>query len=267
MIKLIASDLDGSLLDDRKQVPRDFEKVVGLLKEKGITFVVASGRNYDATAPVLGEIAREMLCICNNGANIYKNGRQIISHSLTKDQLKRALDIVKGTENTVPLVFTLDKCYAVPGCAGFMEWAADPYSPLTWVDSYDRLYDIEDDIFKISVYDGSGDIINYVYPMLKKEFSGETAVYASGDVWIDVVNLNASKGIAIKQVQQLLGVTKEETMAFGDYYNDESLLDAAGLAYVMDRGVDGLKKKFPLRAGDNNEWGVTETIKKVILNK
>ena len=163
MIKLIASDLDGSLLNDEKYVPADFDEVLARLEEKGIVFVAASGRNYEATAPVLGDAALNMMCICNNGANIYRNGQLIISHSLTKDQVRRTLDTIKNMENTSPLVFTLDKCYAAPGCKGFMEWAAAPYSPLDWVETFDDLYSIEEEVFKISIFDGSGDITNYFW--------------------------------------------------------------------------------------------------------
>lgn len=267
MIKLIASDLDGSLLDDEKNAPRDFARVISRLNEKGITFVAASGRNYHATAPALNGLAEQMICICNNGANIYENGQLIISHSLTKEQVGRTLDIVKGIENTSPLIFTLDKCYAAPGCKGFMEWAKNPYSPLEWLDSYEDLYDIADDVFKISVFDGSGDITNHSFPPLKNEFFGCAAVYISGEVWVDVVNTKASKGEGIQQIQKMLGIKKEETMAFGDYYNDESLLDNAAYPFVMEKGVDRLKEKFPLRAGDNNSGGVTKTIKSFVLGR
>jgi len=266
MIKLIASDLDGSLLDDDKQLPQDFDEVLAQLKKAGIIFVAASGRNYEATGPVFGEKALDMICICNNGANIYQNGQLIISHSLTKDQVHRSLDIIKNMENTAPLVFTLDKCYAAPGCEGFMQWAAAPYSPLEWLDSYEDFYSIDREIFKISVYDGSGDITGYSYVPLAQEFSGEAAVYISGDIWVDIVNTNASKGIALEQVQTMLGIDKRHTMAFGDYYNDETLLERAEYPFVMEKGVDKLKERFPYRAGDNNKGGVTATIKEFVLN-
>jgi len=265
MIKLIASDLDGSLLDDDKKLPADFDRVMTGLKEKGVTFVVASGRNFDATRPVFGDRINNMLCICNNGANIYENGEMIISHSLTRSQVHRTLDTVRNMENTAPLLFTLDKTYCTAGCDGFMEWAAAPYSPLEWVDSYDDLYEIRDEIFKISIYDGSGNIAGYSYPAIRDELAAETAVYISGDIWVDVVNTNASKGIALQLVQEKLDIPKESTMAFGDYHNDETLLERAEYPFVMEKGVDRLKAKFPLRAGDNNRGGVTATIKEWVL--
>lgn len=265
MIKLIASDLDGSLLNDKKQLPPDFGSVLEKLKKKGITFMAASGRNWAAVEPLFTQWKDNMMFICNNGANIYKNGQLIISHSLTRDQGVRALDLIRTIPGTAPIVFTLEDTVTAPGCEGFMEWAKNPYNEMKWVDSYDRLYNIDEEIFKIAIYDGSGNITGHSYPVLKAEFEKEAAVYVSGDIWVDIVNSRASKGAAILEVQKMLGVTKEETMAFGDYYNDESLLDAAGLPFVMEKGVDRLKEKFPLRAGDNNKGGVTATIKEFLL--
>ncbi len=265
MIKLIVSDLDGSLLNDDKQLPKDFWDVLKKLNKKGITFVVASGRNFGATLNAFEGRWDNTLWICNNGANVYKDGDQIFSHALTTEQVHRALDILKNVPDTVPLIFTEDKCYTCPGPAGFMEWAKAPYSRLEWVDSIDDLYTVTDDVFKISVYDGSGDIENYSYPPVAKEFNGECGVYISGDIWVDIVNLTASKGNALKEVAAMLGVEKGNIMAFGDYYNDESLLDRAGYPFVMEKGVDLLKNKFPLRAGDNNKGGVTKTIKEFVL--
>lgn len=267
MIKLIATDLDGSLLNDEKQVPADLDRVLAQLKEKGIAFAAVTGRNFDATTPALGDKVLDMICVCNNGANIYENGEMIINHALTKQQVHRTLNLLKNVENVTPLLFTLDCSYSAPGCAGFMEWAKAPYSKIAWVDSYDELYNIDEEIFKISVYDGSGDITNYSYPLIAKEFENEAAVYVSGEIWVDIVSINASKGQGLKLIQKKLGVTKEETMAFGDYYNDDSLLAQAGYAFVMEGGVDRLKEKYPYRATSNNAGGVTQAIKEYVLEK
>lgn len=265
MIKLIATDLDGSLLNDDKQIPADLDSVLARLKEKGIAFAAVTGRNYDSVIPALGHRVQNMLCVCNNGANIYENGRLIIKHALTKDQVHRTLDLVRTMENVDPLIFTLDKIYYAPGCKDFMKWAESPYSPMDLLDGYDSLYRLDEDVFKISVFDGSGDITNYSYPPLLKEFTGEAAVYVSGEIWVDIVNRKASKGYGLNLLQEKLGVTKAETMAFGDYYNDDSFLAQAGYPFVMEEGVELLKEKYPYRAGSNNAGGVTKAIKEYVL--
>ena len=102
MIKLIATDLDGSLLDDAKQLPPDFQAVLSQLKEMKIAFAAVSGRNFDAIHPTLGDSVNTMICICNNGANIYEKGVNTLNHPLARNQVHRTLDAVKNMENTVP---------------------------------------------------------------------------------------------------------------------------------------------------------------------
>jgi len=81
------------------------------------------------------------------------------------------------------------------------------------------------------------------------------------------MDITADKGLAIKQVQSMLNVTKEETMAFGDFYNDIPLLDQAGYAFVMANGTDDMKAKYPYHAASNNEDGVTKAIKEWVLDR
>lgn len=267
MIKLIATDLDGSLLNDEKLPPADLDWVLEKLEEKGIAFAAVTGRNFHATEPALGDRAYKMICVCNNGANIYENGVNIINHPITHNQVHRTITAIKDMENTAPLIFTLDKCYSAPGPDAFMEWAKAPYSPIEWVDSYEDLYKITDEVYKISVFDGSGHVEQYSYPILKEEMGNDAAVYISGEIWVDVVNTNASKGAGLRLLQQKLNATKQETMAFGDYYNDSTLLAEAGYAFVMENGVQRLKDKYPLRADTNNNGGVTKAITEYVIEK
>ena len=267
MIKLIATDLDGSLLNDEKQTPSDLDWVLEQLEEKGVAFAAVTGRNFHATEPALGERAYKMICVCNNGANIYENGVNTINHPITQNQVHRTITAIREMDNTAPLIFTLDKCYSAPGPESFMEWAKAPYSPIEWVDSYDELYNITDEVYKISVYDGSGQIEDYSYPVLRNEMEKDCAVYISGEIWVDVVNTNASKGAGLRILQEKLGVTKEETMAFGDYHNDATLLAEAGYPFVMENGVQRLKDKYPLRADYNNNGGVTKAITEYVIEK
>ena len=100
MIKLIASDMDGTLLNDRKELPGDFFSVLGQLEEHGIKFTVASGRSYDAVAHLFPEEYRAKLdFICDNGANIYHDGKQAKYTPLeraTFEQLIRACGEIGG---------------------------------------------------------------------------------------------------------------------------------------------------------------------------
>ena len=79
MIKLIASDMDGTLLDDNKNLPKDFFKLLDILNKMGIIFIIASGRSFLALKDMFGERCNSMSFICDNGANVMVNGKSIYS--------------------------------------------------------------------------------------------------------------------------------------------------------------------------------------------
>ena len=264
MIKLIATDLDGTLINDRRTVPDDFEEIWNILNDNNIVLLAASGRDYTGAAGFFGPLAEKMMFICDNGANIYDKGQVIESHNIPAEKVHAMLREIERIENADPMLCGTKGTYVTAGSPAFMEKMAKHYSPLTWVDN---LYEIDDEIFKVSVYDATGDIKGHTYDPLAEEIGSDFTIHMSANIWVDIMDTSADKGIAIRQVQSMLKVTKEETMAFGDFYNDVPLLDQAGYAFVMANGTDDLKEKYPYRAASNNEDGVTKAIKEWVLDR
>ncbi len=265
MIKLIATDLDGTLINGiTRAIPQDLEEVWDRLNEKGIVFLAASGRDYNGAAQFFGPLADKMMFICDNGANIYDKGRLLETHPISREGVHTLLKMIDKIDNADPMLCGTKGTYVTAGSPAFMEKMAKHYSPLTWVDS---LYDIDDDIFKVSVYDATGDIKGHTYDPLAAQIGENYTIHMSANIWVDIMDITADKGLAINRVQSMLKVTKEETMAFGDFYNDVPLLDQAGYAFVMANGTDDLKAKYPYQAASNNEDGVTKAIKEWVLDK
>ncbi len=264
MIKLIATDLDGTLINNKRTVPDDFEEVWTALDRQGIVMLAATGRDYAGASGFFGPFAEKMMFICDNGANIYDKGKVIETHNIPMEKIHRMLREIDKIENADPMLCGTKGCYVTSGSPAFMEKMANHYSPLTWVDS---LYEIDDDIFKLSVYDATGDIKNHTYLPLVEKFSDENTIHMSANIWVDIMDKSADKGLAIQSLQKMFGVTKAETMAFGDYYNDEPLLKNAEYAFLVENAPDDLKEKYHYRTDSNNESGVTKAIRKWILEK
>lgn len=264
MIKLIATDLDGTLINSNRTIPDDFKEIWNILDEKGIVFLAATGRDYHGAAGFFGDFAEKMMFICDNGANIYDKGKVIETHNIPMEKVHRMLGEIDKIENADPMLCGTKGTYVTAGSPAFMEKMSKHYSPLTWVDN---LYEIDDDIFKVSVYDATGDIKNHTYEPLAQQIGKDFTIHMSANIWVDIMDTAADKGIAINRVQSRLNVTKEETMAFGDFYNDIPLLDQAGYAFVMANGTDDMKAKYPYQAASNNEDGVTKAIKEWVLDK
>lgn len=264
MIKLIATDLDGTLIDNNKKIPDDFEEVWEALRQKGIVLLAASGRDYNGAARFFGPMAEKMMFICDNGATIYDKGKAVETHSIPKEKVHKMLRAIEKIEDTDPMLCGTKGTYVTKGNPAFMKKMENHYSPLTWVDN---LYEVDDEIFKVSVFDVTGDIKNHTYLPLARQFEGENTIHMSANMWVDIMDKTADKGIAFAQVQKMFGVLKEETMAFGDFYNDEPLLREAGYAFIMENAPDELKEKYPYRADTNTNKGVTKAIREWVLNK
>ena len=89
----------------------------------------------------------------------------------------------------------------------------------------------------------------------------------SANIWVDIMDKSADKGLAIQSLQKMFGATFEETMAFGDFYNDEPLLRNAKYAFVVENAPDDLKEKYPYHTSSNNDNGVTKAIRQWVLEK
>ena len=180
------------------------------------------------------------------------------------EKVHAMLGEIDKIENADPMLCGTKGTYVTAGSPAFMEKMANHYSPLTWVDN---LYEIDDDIFKVSVYDATGDIKNHTYLPLAEKFRGENTIHMSANIWVDIMDKTADKGLAIQSLQKMFGVTMEETMAFGDFYNDEPLLKNAKYAFIMENAPDDLKEKYPYRTSSNNDSGVTKAIWESVIHK
>lgn len=112
---------------------------------------------------------------------------------------------------------------------------------------------------KISVYSENG--YDNDFKQLLEEFSDIATVCTSGFEWLDIVPKGANKGFAIKKIQEMLNVSKEESMAFGDQMNDFDMLNQVYYSYAMENAVDEIKQICRFSAPHNNEYGVIKVLK------
>ena len=255
MIRLIASDLDGSLLDDRKKLPSDFHDVFARMKANGIQFASASGRDLNGASQYFPEYKDDMYFITDNGANIYHGEENLLCRTFDKE-LADAIIEYAGAHSLNTLVCAKTGSYIDANNRYFVERMQRHYSVCTPVDDLRTV----DDIFKISFFYSEGDIVKDVYEGLNAEFGERANVAVSGRIWMDIIDLSADKGVALRWLQKHLGVDRSETMVFGDYYNDIPLLNNADFAFVMENANEDLKSQYRYTAPNNNEDGVTRAI-------
>ncbi|MGL5152715.1 MAG: Cof-type HAD-IIB family hydrolase [Clostridium sp.] len=259
MIKLIASDMDGTLLNEKKELPKDFFSILSKLNEKDVTFVAASGRPYSTLYENFSPYSDQLSYIGDNGALVVHKGKTIYKNTLNKELINDVVTVCSRIPNTTPILCGIKGGYVCTENEDFFKEINKYY--LT-VHQFNDVNSIDDEIFKIAICD-LNDALTNSYPVLTEHFSNELKVVVSGSIWVDIMNLGVHKGAALKVLQDELSLSKENTMAFGDYYNDIELLSQAYHSYVMENSLDDMKQYGNFVADSNDKEGVTLKIKEI----
>lgn len=262
MIKLIASDLDGTLLDDKKRLPEDFFKVLDRLYEKGVHFAVASGRTFSAVEHLFPKEYREKMdFICDNGACIYHGCEPVDITPLDRETYIELLDACEKIGGLKLIVCAAGGTYHLSEGDEFDAEVSKFYKNHV---TCENLYDVQDTIFKLAICDLQG-TMQRAKPAVDAIFGSRLNVQVSGAIWMDVMASGITKGKALSRLGKLVGAEYDDIMAFGDYFNDVEMLKAAGWSFCMQNGHEDVKKLCKYVAPSNNEFGVTKMICKYVL--
>lgn len=259
MPKIIALDLDGTLLDSRKEYPAEFPDWVRSHPETA--FVLASGRQIYALTDQFSEIKDRLWYIAENGGCVYHGGEFLCVDSMKTEDSIKVLREFEGRKDCEPLVCGLDSAY-VRDCGGKAKEESTKY--YTHIEYNDDLISCakKDRILKIAIFVNDCRA-EEVYSSLPHRNDG-LASLLSGDSWIDIANASVGKGAALRAIQRIIGAAPEETAAFGDYLNDVSLFEAATESYAMANAHPELKASAKhVTRYTNDENGVMEALKEM----
>lgn len=258
MVKLISVDMDGTFLNDDKEMSPEFDKVFKALKEKNVKFCAASGRQLASLKTVFDKYKDQMLFVAENGAVMEIDGQPIVNATLTREISDKFLARLKELDDMRILYCTSDYSYIDRTDDESME-NARIYLPKFEI--VKDLAHIEELPVKISAHSKNGYYNDF--KLLVEEFSDEASICTSGFDWLDIVPKGTNKGTAIAKMQAMLGISPKETMAFGDQMNDFEMINQAYHSYAMDNAIDKIKQIARYTAPSNNEFGVVSTLKEV----
>lgn len=259
MIRLIAADMDGTLLDDNKKLPPQFSHICSELEKRNIIFAVSSGRSFSAVKYLFKDIDMpgNAVYICDNGGNIILPDAEPIQSIIPDKTVK---DIIKDCEqngHVIPVLCCVNDIY-YPSYAKqqFEQEITNFYKQYSVTDD---ICSIKDPVIKIAICDIRGALDN-AYPVFNEKYGGNMTVVPSGLNWMDIMNKNIDKGFGIRKIQEHYSIKKSETMAFGDYFNDVPMLSEAEYSYVMANSCDEMKQYGRYAAPPNTENGVLKII-------
>ena len=259
MIKLIATDMDGTLLNSNNEIQEGFYDVFNEIKEKEIIFAAASGRQYYNLLERFKGIDDNMMFIAENGTFVVYKGEELIVNSLDINIARELIKVGRTIDNAYVILCGKNAAYIESRDKRLVEQTEKYYARYEIVSD---LTTIEDDILKVTICDFSGSENNS--NKYFDDYRDKAQICVSGEIWLDMTAKGINKGLAIKEVQDKLNIKFEETMVFGDYLNDLEMMDSAYHSYAMENAHDDLKKVARFRAKKNTENGVVEKIKEVL---
>lgn len=262
MIKLIVADMDGTLLDDEKKLDEKFWNVYDELVKRGIHFVPASGRQYYNIYEYFKRIDKNLIILAENGSYIVEDGKELYSKCFKKDEVLELVGAVRSIPHAFLVLAGKKAAYVEDSTPEFIAEVEKYYERYEIVEDVTK---VDDDIVKVTICDLTGAEKNS-YPYLEK-YKNDFKVAVSGYIWIDINYPNSNKGTGLNILQEKLGISKDETMAFGDYLNDYEMLEQATYSFAMENAHPELKKIAKYNGGDNNKCGVINSIKKYVFNE
>ena len=266
-VRLVVTDMDGSLLDEDHQIPADFWPLLDELFARGIAFAPASGRQYATLADQFEAVADRIAVIAENGNMVVDKGELVYATEIPTDDVVAVLKAVRQASADgldVGVVLCGQKtAYTERHDKAFYAEAAQYYHALEEVDDLlDVVVSGADKFVKIAIFDFEK-AEDSIAPRLSKVASSLNVV-VSGAHWVDAMVPDVNKGVALENLQESLGVTPAQTVVFGDYLNDLELFDHAELSFAMANAHPLVKERARFVAPPNTEEGVIQVLRRLL---
>lgn len=259
MIKCIALDMDGTLLNSKKQLPVDFLDVVQALSKKGIKFVIASGRQYAVLKEQLLPCDHLFSYLSDNGTLVYENDKCLFRDTIADNLVEKVLSIIPDMPygicvSTQEGIYIKQKTYDM-----YHESYKHYYRNQIIIDDYNKIKNI----VKFALYDPNH-CFDKIY--LLDDLKLELSIFSSGPDWYDIQNYGVSKGASLEKLANNYGFLPEEILAFGDAMNDYEMIKFAGHGVAMANADDRVKAVAKHLTTSNDEDGVMIILRQLLKN-
>lgn len=259
-IKFIATDMDGTLLNESGKLDPSFFELYQQIKSNDILFAAASGRQYYSLVDTFEPIKDEILFIAENGTLVMHQGEELYSCTIEQNAIEQIMHQVRQIDGAFVVLCGKNSAYIETQDPQALEEIGKYYHRCEYVAD---LLTVDDQFIKVAIcHFGSTEV--HVYPTVNAAFGDTHKVVVSGHIWLDIMNAEASKGAAIERLQSQLGFGHRETMSFGDYFNDVEMLQASYYSYAVENAHEGVKKIARFQAPSNQEQGVFRVIKQYL---
>lgn len=244
MIRLVASDIDGTLLPyGETAIPEEIFALIRRLERKGILFCPASGRQYASVRRLFSPAADRLSFLCENGAVVFGPGSPgpvLGKTAMDRAQAEAACRHILSLKGVEVLISGENTSYLCPKEETFIPVMERVGNHLALIP---RPEDTPEEIVKLAAYCPGR--LEETHRVLSRRWGAQFKVAIAGECWVDLTL--ADKGTGLSLLCAALGIGAEEVMAFGDNYNDVPMLEWAGRPYLMANAAPDLRARFPVQ--------------------
>lgn len=267
MIKLIALDIDGTLINSHNQILPSTKEVVEDALKRGIKVVLCSGRPLSGLKPLLNELAiqgEEQFAVTLNGAVVRNADNKIIAQDLIDNASYREM-VAFAKKNQIPFnvvdadsqIITADRNINLT--EAYQSWKNHVE---IWVREPDEMS--TDFVIAKGCFVGDSAMLDKAEPKVRAKFGNRFSIIRSDPYFLEVMQPGVDKGFGLRQLGKKIGIKPSEMMAFGDAGNDVSMFKVVGTAIAMGNGLEIAKNAADFVTSSNDEDGIAKAYRKFI---
>ncbi len=287
MIKLIASDMDGTLLNNNHDIDKETVEAIRKAEEAGIIFAISTGREYESVKPILDKHNIKAQCILSNGAEYRDEEGNILDKvNINEESAKRVIDILEKNNLSARIftnkgVFTTSTREEALKEVVYRTMSLNPdltedeareisenlgfFIGLQYIEDINKFFEEGIEIRKFVAFNKDIDLIDKMKKVIS-EIEG-LAISSSFIDNIEITDINAQKGIILEQVAVKMGIDREEVMILGDSFNDYSMFEIFEETVAMENAIPEVKAVAKYITDTNDNLGVAKAIYNVLNNE
>lgn len=261
MIRLIVSDIDGTLVPEgTNRINPEYMEVIRELCRRGVFFAAASGRQAASVDAVFHELSGQIYYLSDNGAYIQENGKGVLEVRMDPQAVTAVIRELREIPDCHILLSVKEGYYTDDPDPDFHHLVFEQYRGSGEVVT--DILEYADRCIKLSLYyePGAAVLAGLLSSCWKERFS----INVSGSCWLDINDRASAKGNAVRWIQEEQGITPEETMVFGDNFNDISMLERAERSYVSVLADPEVKRFGSREVASYKEDGVLQVLKQLL---
>lgn len=268
MVKMVAVDMDGTFLDDKKQYNRArFQACYEEMKRRGIKFVVASGNQYYQLKSFFPDIASEIAFVAENGAWILDRDEELFCGAFSREDVNAVLDTLQRGNYPNLKYILCGRNSAYHFNTMDEQWLVKMRHYCHRLKAIDSLADVGDDrLFKFAL-NLSDDYVDILMADIERLHQGAAAATSSGHGSVDLIVPGLHKANGLRLLQQRWDISSDEVLAFGDGGNDLEMLVQSRFSFAMQNAPQRVKDAARYGAPSNNQEGVLQVIEQMLAGE